>query len=210
MFGADTGSGSVVDPWAGLGLLAATQSDREQKSKAAVAPAADPAIWTDFEGTGDFKSDTIRPTTYTQTKPSATARSSGIDDWAEFTRALQSLPSQAAADISDGGCTIPPSVELRVGNGASGSSPSRRRSSDLDRQEAVAAIGPSITLDKPKNDHVPLRKLSFGGTSLSNDSSDACDTFVHKIKKNDTLAGIAILYHVTVHIFLARCGWTLR
>ncbi|KAI8909470.1 hypothetical protein DFJ77DRAFT_472649 [Powellomyces hirtus] len=84
-------------------------------------------------------------------------------------------------------------------------SPVRKRSTDIDRANAVAAIGPagiptdtfptaSTTATRPISS-MPLRRLSFGKDFHQNASPSGA---VHVIRKSDTLAGIAVLHRVTV------------
>ncbi|KAJ3176578.1 hypothetical protein HDU87_004906 [Geranomyces variabilis] len=90
-------------------------------------------------------------------------------------------------------------------------SPARKRSADLDRANAMAAIAPAggdciglpyleVPTGAPNaGTNVPLRKLSFGCPTPPSGG-------MHVVAKTDTLAGIAVLHRVTVsHVRATPC-----
>ncbi|KAJ3020000.1 hypothetical protein HKX48_001457 [Thoreauomyces humboldtii] len=87
-------------------------------------------------------------------------------------------------------------------------SPLRKRSTDIERVQAVAAIGSDSVPLAPAADPdyfptptggrpMPLRRLSFGRDGLR-DTPAASDGIVHRVKRTDTLAGVAISYRVSL------------
>ncbi|KAJ3152058.1 hypothetical protein HDU89_001705 [Geranomyces variabilis] len=196
---------SFTDPWALDDNLATTSS---YKGTLALPPTPDyhQAIWSQTHYDG-------QPPPVAA--PAASTHEGGSSDdnnfniwWDSDMSALPPRPDSALRQRGGSSQTPPhsrPSTPRARSFPAAptAGSPARKRSADLDRANAMAAIAPAggdciglpyseVPAGAPNaGTHVPLRKLSFG-------CSTPAPGGMHVVAKTDTLAGIAVLHRVTI------------